>query len=538
VAKAHGNALPAGYQFEGYRIEAILGAGGFGITYRAREVRLDRDVAIKEFLPRELAMRGENGASVEPISADDRSTFEYGLSRFEDEARTLTRFRHPNIVPVHRAFEANNTAYLVMEYVEGASLYEVLHGRKTLAEAQLRAVFGPLLDGLETVHDEGYLHRDIKPGNIYLRADGTPVLIDFGAARAAMTERSKTLTSVVTAGYAPFEQYFARGRQGPWTDIYAMAATMYRAVAGRKPPEAPERQQDDPFRGAAAAAQSEFGAALLAAIDTGLAVKPEERPQSVAAWRGLLGFTGQAAPADPALAAAVVAKAVAGETSTRNPDGATWPAGRPTAATTLGPRNRPAWLAATVSILLFVAGGVYLAARDGGLVNRGKTAGSTVVEAAPGTSGAAGGTTGNEGSTLPKQEANRPRGGAPTPRPTPRPTPGPSPGPDPGALPGGGASCPASLPALQGRYHESDCRLVSRLFTQAIGAASVAGTVSRWSNRVSGNTGTITVLAFFQSADGRYCRRIRQTLASGGETLGATGVGCREGAAWRITRAE
>ena len=529
MARAHGNALPAGYQFEGYRIEAILGAGGFGITYRAREVRLDRDVAIKEFLPRELAMRGENGASVEPISADDHSTFEYGLSRFDDEARTLTKFRHPNIVPVHRAFEANNTAYLVMEYVEGASLYEILHGRKTLDEAQLRAVFTPLLDGLETVHDAGYLHRDIKPGNIYLRADGTPVLIDFGAARAAMTERSKTLTSVVTAGYAPFEQYFVKGKQGPWTDIYAMAATMYRTVTGRKPPEAPERQESDPYRAAATAAQSRYAPELLSAIDRGLAVKPDERPQSVAAWRRMLGFADEAVSADPSLAAAVVAKVTTGETSTRNPDGATWPHRQATAVTTLSVSRRPAAFAATLSILLFAAGGVYLAARDGNLVDGGKKAGSTTGTRTPGKSGTGGGAStggGAGGATLPGQEATRPPGGKTTPDPLP------------GTVPGAGADCPGSLAALQGRYHESDCGFVAKVFAEAIGAARAPGATWRWSNRASGNRGTMTVLAFFQSADGRYCRRIRQTLVSDGETLSDAGVGCREGTRWRITLAK
>lgn len=532
MAKAHGNALPAGYQFEGYRIEAILGAGGFGITYRAREVRLDRDVAIKEFLPRELAMRGENGASVEPISADDLSTFEYGLSRFEDEARTLTKFRHPNIVPVHRAFEANNTAYLVMEYVEGASLYEILHGSKTLEEDQLRAVFAPLLDGLETVHDAGYLHRDIKPGNIYLRGDGTPVLIDFGAARAAMTERSKTLTSVVTAGYAPFEQYFVKGKQGPWTDIYAMAATMYRTIAGRKPPEAPERQEHDPYRAAATAAKSSYDPALLAAIDAGLSVKPSDRPQSVADWREMLGFSGETASADPTLAAAVVAKVTRAEAPTRNQDGVTWPKRQPTAATTLGPRpKRSGAIAAALALVVAVAGGVFLATRDNVVTPPVKTPGTTA--------STSGGTTGNGGtgqsgggSTLPGQEATRPRGGGTTSKSTP--------GPDviPGAIPGGGADCPNSLAALQGHYHESDCAHLARIFGEAIGAARASGTTWRWSNRTSGNRGTMTVLGFFQSKDGRYCRRIRQTLVSRGETLSDDGVGCREGATWRVSRAE
>ena len=519
MAKAHGNALPSGYQFEGYRVEGILGAGGFGITYRAREVRLERDVAIKEFLPRELAMRGDNGASVEPISAEDHSTFEYGLGRFEDEAKTLTKFRHPNIVPVLRAFEANNTAYLVMEYVEGASLFDILRGRKTLSEDQIRSILGPLLDGLETVHETGYLHRDIKPGNIYIRADGTPVLIDFGAARAAMSERSKTLTSVVTAGYAPFEQYFARGNQGPWTDVYALAATMHRAITGQKPPEAPERQESDPYLPLALIEPPGYERQLVAAIDIGLRVRPEDRPQTVASWREMLDMSGELPPRDPELAAAAVANLQTKEPSTRNPDGATWPTGRTSAPTVRLDEPRSISIAAVVGIFLFVAGGTYLAWQD-----RQKTAvvkpGTKIVKPGPATTGGStggstnggNGSTGNEAGTRPKRVTKS--------------TPGPT--------PGGGADCTASLPRLQGLYHESDCRMLSGTFQKAISGATSTGTKSTWHNRESGHRGSVTVFAFFQSKDGRYCRRFRQTLIAGGETLSANGTGCLVGGRWTI----
>jgi len=524
LAKAHGNALPAGYQFEGYRVEEILGAGGFGITYRARELRLERDVAIKEFLPRELAMRGDNGASVEPISAHDFSTFEYGLGRFEDEAKTLTKFRHPNIVPVLRSFDANNTAYLVMEYVEGASLFDILQGGKTLSEPQIQAILAPMLDGLETVHKTGYLHRDIKPGNIYIRADGSPVLIDFGAARAAMSERSKTLTSVVTAGYAPFEQYFARGNQGPWTDIYAMAATMHRAMTGRKPPEAPERQEDDPYRPLSRIERPGYGPTLTAGIDRALQVKPSDRPQTVSSWRDMLDLGGETPTADPELAAVVVAKLQSAEIETQNPDGATWPTGQISAITTKDGPSRSTAIAAAVSISLFVAGGGYLAWQDAttgsvtkkpvkpGPATTGRPNGSGGTSEGAGTSGSEGGSTGNNPGTRPKQQTKRP----------------------PGPAPGAGSDCTASLAALQGLYHESDCAHLSRAFRTAIGGATAAGTATRWRNNISGNRGGYIVQAFFQSAEGYYCRRFRQTVTVDGRMTAGTGAGCRINGRWRI----
>jgi hypothetical protein len=289
------NALPKGYQFEGYRIDGVLGAGGFGMTYRATEVAIDRAVAIKEFLPGGIVMRDADRVTVHPMGPSEQRDFEWGLASFRKEAATLVTFRHPNIVAVYRYFEANGTAYMVMAYEEGESLGAVLARHPTLDEAEIREILVPLLDGLARVHDAGFLHRDIKPDNIYIRQDGSPVLLDFGAARQALGEKSRSLTSIFTAGYAPFEQYSSRGNQGPWTDIYALGAVLYRCVTGDKPPEAPDRIRDDPCRPAVEAAKGRYAPGFLAAIDHALKVDERARPQSVAAWRTELGLDAPAA---------------------------------------------------------------------------------------------------------------------------------------------------------------------------------------------------------------------------------------------------
>src|SRR5919108_1734609 len=234
------NALPAGYALHEYRIEKVLGVGGFGLTYLALDSNLNLKVAVKEYLPGDIAQRGAD-QSIGPRSPDTVETFGWGKQRFLDESRTVASFRHPNIVRVMRFFEANGTAYMVMEFVEGAALSNWVKSLRPLAEAQVARIVGPLLDGLEVVHNAGYLHRDIKPGNIYVRADGTPVLLDFGSARP----RSADLTAIVTPGYAPFEQYQTQGNQGPWSDLYALAGVLYWMVTGNPPVDAVTRLRAD-----------------------------------------------------------------------------------------------------------------------------------------------------------------------------------------------------------------------------------------------------------------------------------------------------
>ncbi len=288
-------ALPAGHQLGEYRIIEALGQGGFGITYRAQDARLNMEVAIKEYLPQNYAGR-ERDFSVYPHSDKSREVFTWGLQRFAEEARILAQLRHPNIVRVLRFFDAHHTSYFVMEYEHGRSLEAALRAEKGRPdEAELKAILLPLLDGLQHVHQAGLLHRDIKPDNIYLRErDQTAVLLDFGAARYALSERSKTLTEIVTPGYSPPEQYHRDGKQGPWSDLYALGAVMYRAISGLEPKEAPARRdaisdgESDPLKSAVEVGKGKYSGAFLQAIDWALKLSGKDRPQSAQAWREAL----------------------------------------------------------------------------------------------------------------------------------------------------------------------------------------------------------------------------------------------------------
>ncbi len=292
----HHNALPSGYKLHWYVIGSVIGKGGFGITYLALDTNLDQRVAIKEFLPMELATRSDD-SHVHPISQDHGDTYGWGLNRFVTEAQTLAKFRHPNVVRVMSVFEANSTAYMVMEYERGESLEKLLKAKQISGEAKLRSMVMSLLDGLKVVHEAGFIHRDIKPDNIYLRENGTPVLLDFGSARQAIGVATRTLTALVTPGYAPFEQYdtskAGEKKQGPWTDIYSMGATLYRAITGNGPPDAMARVNavmggTDILQPASEIASGDYSPAFLGAIDWALEFLPENRPQTVDAWRAVL----------------------------------------------------------------------------------------------------------------------------------------------------------------------------------------------------------------------------------------------------------
>ncbi|NJN52394.1 MAG: protein kinase [Gammaproteobacteria bacterium] len=236
--------LSIDYRLDDYRIVSVLGQGGFGVTYKAIDERLERTVAIKEYLPRQFATR-EADATVRARSDADAETFEWGRRRFVDEARALAKFKHPNIVAVNRYLEANGTAYLVMDYEEGRDFEKWLVGRSEPPSEDMivRRILLPVLDGLEKIHAQGLLHRDIKPENIFIRQDGSPVVIDFGASRAQSGD-SAPMTSIISAGYSPFVASDGTGEgQGPWSDLYALAGTLYRAVVGRAPTDAISRYQ-------------------------------------------------------------------------------------------------------------------------------------------------------------------------------------------------------------------------------------------------------------------------------------------------------
>ncbi len=283
MAEEYLMALSQGYRLNQYEIMKVLGAGGFGVTYLARDTSLDKLIAIKEYMPSDFALRTD-GSRVTAKSTSTTNDYQWGLARFLEEARILAKFRHPHIVEVHQIFEANQTAYIIMEYAEGETLSQHLDRVGTLNEATMSVVLGPILDGLQKVHALGFLHRDIKPSNIILRAQGGPVLIDFGAARQAVEAKSRSITSIVTEGYAPIEQYASSGHQGTWTDVYALGAVAYRCLTGQTPLAATQRIRSDPMPPASTAAAGRASPHFLAAVDWALLSHEGDRPQTIAEW--------------------------------------------------------------------------------------------------------------------------------------------------------------------------------------------------------------------------------------------------------------
>lgn len=300
------NALLPGTLLLNYRVESVLGAGGFGITYKAHDLRLDTTVAIKEYFPAALAVRTQEQTVVSRPEFGEAG-YSWGRDKFVHEATSLARLRHPNIVGVDYLFHHNGTAYMTLDFVDGPSLSQWLkQPERQATQEDLEAILFPLLDALEVVHAKGLLHRDIAPKNIMIAPGMNPVLIDFGAARQIVAQHSRTFAAILTPGYAPFEQYTPTGKdQGPWTDIYAMAATLYQAIAGSPPADAPDRLIEDPKPSAVDAGAGRFSNQFLEAVDWGLRPLPKDRPQSVTEWREAFGTPlSQAAGADEAAVAA------------------------------------------------------------------------------------------------------------------------------------------------------------------------------------------------------------------------------------------
>ena len=285
--------LPKGHELLSYKIESVLGAGGFGITYLATDTNLNRAVAIKEYFPEQLAHRDDDG-SIDASSEAESKAFVWGRERFLKEGQILARFSNPNIVSVLDFFELHNTSYMVMEYESGESLKSVIHEGRRLSEADVLEILLPLLRSLARFHNEGFIHRDIKPANILIRRDGTPVLLDFGSARQTVSGERLSLTSLVSPGYAPVEQYSDKGaHQGPWTDIYALGATFYHLLTGRMPATAMERTASlhdgsDPLTAAGILARGAYSEELLKAVDISMKLMEHERPRSVSELLELL----------------------------------------------------------------------------------------------------------------------------------------------------------------------------------------------------------------------------------------------------------
>jgi len=347
--------LKAGQLIGRYEIVSVLGQGGFGITYRARDVQLGREVAIKEYLPSALAVR-QDGSTVLPRTTKMADDFGWGRDRFVTEGRTLASLhRVPAIVQVFDFLEANGTAYIVMELLSGVTLEERINTGGKLKAAEVDRILWPLLDGLEQVHAAGFLHRDIKPANILLDAAGNPTLIDFGASRAAMVGRTAAMTAIFTPGYAAAEQ-MTSAKQGPWTDIYGLAATIYHAIVGKAPPNAFDRMLDDGYEPLGKLAPQGFSSGVLAGVDAGLTVAARDRPQSIAGWRPILGMTAAPEP-NATMVMGRGDEVPAARVSALGP--ATVGTSGPTPA---APKSRSAmWVGIAALVLLAIGGGGYYA---------------------------------------------------------------------------------------------------------------------------------------------------------------------------------
>ena len=286
------NCLAPGVQVGEYRLLDVIGEGGFGIVYRARDISLDRIVAIKEYMPATLA--GRKSSNEIHVRSQHRGAFDAGLRSFINEARLLAKFSHPALVHVYRFFEFNGTAYMVMRHYEGQTFRAFLTAQQErMNQRMLAAIVGPILDVVEMLHAADCYHRDIAPDNVFLQNSGMPVLLDFGAARRIIGDMTQALTMVLKPGFAPIEQYVDDGAmpQGAWTDIYQIGAMLYLAITGKPPATSVARMINDPVAALSPAIYPGYSAQFLHGVDRALAVRPQERPQTIAALKELLGIT-------------------------------------------------------------------------------------------------------------------------------------------------------------------------------------------------------------------------------------------------------
>lgn len=274
-------ALPPGTELEHYRVDSTLNAGGFGIVYLATDLNVNQQIVIKEYMPNKLAQRLPDGF-VMPQGGQQQEHHNEGMRLFLQEAAALIKLKHSNIVRVLNFFRANGTVYMVMEYRPGKNLQRYIKTHAgNLSETFLRTIFPPLLEGLRLVHETGFLHLDIKPGNIHLCPGGIPLLLDFGAVHPRNTSRKLKIAQVVTPGFSPMEQYNLGGYIGPWTDIYAIGATMRACIEGNAPLSAKDRYDKDKLRPATSAFKRRYSNSLLEALDWAMEMDPLLRPQTV-----------------------------------------------------------------------------------------------------------------------------------------------------------------------------------------------------------------------------------------------------------------
>ena len=359
------HALPTGTRLGEFEITGLVGVGGFGIVYLAHDHSLGRTVALKEYMPTSLAARTA-GMSVVVRTQRDADTFAAGMRSFINEARLLAQFDHPSLVKVYRFWEANGTAYMVMPFYEGLTLKQTLLAMPSPpSEEWLMALLDALVDALQVIHRQDCFHRDIAPDNILLLKDGRPVLLDFGAARRAIGDMAKNLTVILKPGYAPIEQYSedASVSQGAWTDIYALAAVVHYAITGRPPAPSVTRLLKDSVVPLETSAHGKYSPAFLRVIDRALAVRPEQRPQSVGELRTLLApATRHAQPPPP---------------KATEPVRATLPPAVPDS------RGPPGWMVGVGLAVLIAAAGAFFLVKRGNDAATGASTSPPAVTATP-----------------------------------------------------------------------------------------------------------------------------------------------------------
>ncbi|MCU7960157.1 MAG: serine/threonine protein kinase [gamma proteobacterium symbiont of Bathyaustriella thionipta] len=280
------NSLPPGTEIDCYQIEKLIGSGGFSLIYLARDMDSGEKVVIKEFLPKKLARREQDSRSICLLSDTKVDSFHQGRKLFYQEARVLATLKHTNIVRVRNFFLSNDTAYLIMDYEGGRNLGRYIKARKGgLSTTFLMTVFPPLLDALDLIHDHSLLHLDIKPSNIHLRPGGDPLILDFGAAHHVRRKGQSKTGRVITPGFSPLEQYYSAGNIGPWSDVYAVGATMRACIEGKPPPTSIERHAKDKMKPAVQAFKRRYSKRLLELVDWAMEISEGNRPQTAAELR-------------------------------------------------------------------------------------------------------------------------------------------------------------------------------------------------------------------------------------------------------------
>jgi non-specific serine/threonine protein kinase len=311
-APYHNKALPEGTILREWRLEEVLGVGGFGIVYRGKDVHFGESVAIKEYFPGAISDRVD-GMTVTPTDSSSEEIYQLGRQKFMEEAKLLWNLshpeRHPNIVSVRSLFEIHGTAYMVMDFESGVSLSQMLREGKKFDEQGLLAIIRPIADGLERAHKVGVLHRDIKPANILVSPEGRPVLIDFGSARFESSNATNTKVTFYTPPYAAIEQYVKSYPQGPWTDIYALGVVLYQCITGEKPPEVLERMHGEDNHALSDRGWPGFSKTFTRAVDAAMAIRPLERPANLSAWLKMFEVK-EPAPVEEATRVATVAPSI------------------------------------------------------------------------------------------------------------------------------------------------------------------------------------------------------------------------------------